>query len=81
MCELCQGDLISQMEDPIIVGKFVAFPVKTYTPFLKDACAFVLPFRSCRLLAGPQAKEKRACDQLANVCVQICVFLLVYVED
>ena len=50
-------------------------------PFLKDACAFVLPFRSIRVLACPHAKEKCACDKLNNVCVQVCVSPLVDVQD
>ena len=70
-----------QMDDPTVVRKFAAFSVKTYIPFLKDACAFVLPFRSCRVLAGPHDKEKCACDQLADGCVQMCVCPLVDVED
>ena len=69
------------MEDPTAVGKFMVFSVKTYIPFLKDACVFVLPFSSCRVLVGPHAKEKFACDNLADGCVQMCVCSLVYLED
>ena len=69
------------MEDPTAVGKFFAFPVKTYIPFLNDACAIVLPFRSCRVIAGPNAEEKCTCDQLTNGCVQVCVSPLVDVKD
>ena len=48
---------------------------------MKDVRAFVLYFRSCQVLAGPHAKEKRACDQLDDGCVQMCVCPLVDVED
>ena len=81
LCAECQGDLIGQMEGPTIVGKFAAFSVKTYIPFLKYACAFVLPFRSCRVLAGPHTEEKPTYHQLANGSVQMCVCPLVDVED
>ena len=69
------------MEGLKVVGIFVTFSVKTNTPFLKDACTFVLPFRICRLLKGLHAKEKYVCDQLADGCAQICVCLFVDVED
>ena len=46
LCVEYQGDLMGQMEGPIVVGKFATFSVKTYIPFLKYACAVVLPFRS-----------------------------------
>ena len=52
-----------------------------YISFLKDACVFVDPFRSFRVLAGTHAKEEYAYDQLADGYVQMCVFLLVDVED
>ena len=32
------------MEDLNVVGKLSVFPVKAYVPFLKNVCAFVLPF-------------------------------------
>ena len=64
-----------------MVGKLSTFSVETYIPFLKDACVFVLPFRSSRVLAWPHAKEKCACDQLTNGCVQVCVCPLVDAED
>ena len=60
LCAECRGDLIYQMEYPTVMEKFADFSVKTYIPFLKDACEFVLPFRSCRVLAGPHAEEKFA---------------------
>ena len=69
------------MEDPTVVGKFETFFVKLYIPFLKDACAFVPPFRSCRVIAGANTKEKCACDQLDDGCVMMCVFPIVDVED
>ena len=50
LCEEWWEDLIRYIEDPTVVGKFSTFFVKTYIPFLKDACAFVLPFRSSRLI-------------------------------
>ena len=81
LCAECRGDLISQMEDPTVVVKFAASSVKTYFSFMKDACVFVPPFRSCLLLAWPHAKEKCACDQFTNGCIQVCVCLLVDVED
>ena len=59
------------MEDPTGVGKFAAFSVNTCIPFLKDACAFVPPFRSCRVLAGPHDKERCACNKLADDCVDV----------
>ena len=40
LCAEFQGDLIIQMEDPTVVGKFATFSVKKYV------CVFVLPFRS-----------------------------------
>ena len=69
------------MEDPNVVEKFAAISIKTYIPVLKYVCAFVLPFWSCRVLIGLHAKEKCACDQFTNGCVQVCVCRLVYVED
>ena len=39
------------MEDLFFVGKFAAFSVNMYIPFMKDACAFVIPFSSSRVLA------------------------------
>ena len=54
---------------------------KKYIPFLKDACAFVLLFSSCRVLAGTHGEEKCAYNQLADGCVQMCVCPLVDVED
>ena len=69
------------MEDPTVVGKFAAFSVKIYIPFLKDACEFVLPFRNFRLLAGPHDEEKCAYNQLIDGCVQMCVCPLVDMED
>ena len=69
------------MEDPTVVRKFAAYYVETYITFSKDVCVFVLFFRSYRVLAELHAKEKCACDQLANDCVQMCVFLLVDMED
>ena len=77
LCAECWGALIGQMEDPTVVWKFAAFSI----PFLKDTCAFVLPFRSCWVLAGPHDEEKCACDQLYNGCVQICVCPLVDAKD
>ena len=65
LCAECQGDLISPMEDPTAVGKFAAFSVKKFIPFLKDVCAFYPPFRSF---------------ELNNDCVQVCVCTLVDVE-
>ena len=76
-----RGDLIIHMEDPTAMGKFTAFSVKTYIPFLKDACVFVLPLRSCQVLSGPHSEEKCACDQLAGGCVQMCVCPFLDVED
>ena len=58
----------------------MAFPVKTYTPFLKDTCAFVLTYRSSGVLTGLHAKEKCTCDQLDNECFQMGVCLLVYAK-
>ena len=55
--------------------------VKTYIPFLKDACDFVPHFRSCRVLVGPHVEEKCTYDQVADGCVQMCVFMLVDVKD
>ena len=75
------GYLIGHMEDPTTLWNFVVFSVKTYTLFLKDACAFPLSFKSCWVLAGSHAKEKCACDQLANGCVQMCVCPPVDVKD
>ena len=69
------------MEDPTAVWKFAAFFVKTYTPLLKDACEFVLPFKSSGLLTGSHAKEKCTYNKLDNELVQMGVFLLVDVED
>ena len=69
------------MEDPAVVGKFSAFSVKLYVPFLKNACAFVLPFRSSGVLACPHAEEKCTCDQLTDGCVQVCVSPLVNLQD
>ena len=80
LCAECWGDLIGKMEGPTVVGKFTAVFVKNYIPSLKDACAFVLPFSSCRVLSGLHAKEKFACDQLADGCVHMCVCLLIDVE-
>ena len=40
LCAECWGDLIKKMEGPTVVGKFAAFSVKTYIPFLKDVCAY-----------------------------------------
>ena len=51
LCAECWGDLVSYMEDPAVVKKFSAFPVKAYVYFLDNACAFVLPFRSSGVLA------------------------------
>ena len=51
LCAECRGDLISSTEDPTVVGKFSAIYVKLYIPFLKNACAFVLPFRGGGALA------------------------------
>ena len=48
---------------------------------MKDVCVFVLPFKSFRLLVGPHAEEKCACDQLAYGCVQMCVCPLVDLEE
>ena len=61
--------------------KFAAFSVKTYIPFLKYVCMFVLSFRNCWVLRGPYTKEKCACNQLADGCVHMCVCSLVDVED
>ena len=69
------------MEDPIVVGKFSAFSVKTYIPFLRNACVFVLSFSSSGVLAWPHAEETFACGQLINSCVQVCVTPLVDVQD
>ena len=60
------------MEDPTVVGKFSAFSVKMYIPFLKNACAFVLLFRSSGVLAF---------NQLTDGCVQVCVSPLVNMQD
>ena len=40
ICAECQRYLICQVESPTVVGKFAAFYVKFYIPFLKDACAY-----------------------------------------
>ena len=77
MCAECWEYLIVQMEYPTVVWNFKAFPIKSYIPFLKDACAFVLPFGSSAVLTGLHSKEKCTCDQLFNGCVQMGVFLLV----
>ena len=69
------------MEDPTAVGKFSAFSVKVYVPFLKNACGFVLPFSSSGVLTLPNAEEKYTCDQLTDGCVQVCVSPLVNVQD
>ena len=74
------GYLIGQMEDPAAVWNFTVFSVKSYTPFLKDTCAFVIPFWSSVRLTGLEFKEKCTCNQLANSCVQMGVFLLLYVK-
>ena len=49
------------------------FTVKLYIPFLKDECAFVIPFRSSGLLTGFHAKEKYTYDQLDDGCVKMGV--------
>ena len=69
------------MEDPTVVGKFSAFSVKLYVPFLKNACAFVLPFRISGVLTWPYAEEKCTFDQLTYGCVQVCVSPFVNVQD
>ena len=46
LCAECCGYLIGYIEDPTVLWKRVVFSVKSYTPFLKDACVFVLPFGS-----------------------------------
>ena len=69
------------MENPTFLIKLAAFSIKTYIPFLKDACVLALPFRIFQVLTGSYAEEKCACDQLANGYVQMCVCLLVDVED
>ena len=80
-CAESLEDLIDHMEDPNVMWKFAAFSVKTYMLLLKNECAFVLPFQGSLVLAGPHAKEKCACDQLANICVQICVCMPVDVDN
>ena len=57
LCVEFWGDLIGQMEDNTVVWKLEVFYVKSYIPFLKDAYAFVLPFRSCWLIARPHAEK------------------------
>ena len=57
------------------------FSVKYYIPFLEYVCAFVIPFESSGVITESHAKEKFTCNQLANGCVQMGVFLLVDVED
>ena len=54
---------------------------KNVIPFLKYACAFVIPFWSHWVLIGPHAEEKCACNQLANGCVHMFVCLPVYVKN
>ena len=68
------------MEDPAVLWKFTVLSVKLYIPFLKDACAFVLPFRSSGVLTGLHAKEKCTCNQLADAFFQMVVCLLVDVK-
>ena len=55
--------------------------VENYIPFLNDACAFVLPFLSHWVLAGPHDKEKCAYNQSGHGCVQMCIWLPVDVKD
>ena len=81
LCLEFWGELIGQMEDPTVMWKFTAFSIKTYTPYLKDMCEFVLPFWSSWVLAGPHAEEKCACNQLADGCAQMCVCRIVDVEE
>ena len=80
MCAEFWGDRIVQMEDPAVVCKFTGLFVKLYILFLRDACAFVLPFGSSGVIIGLYSKEKCTCNQLANGCVQIIVILLVDVN-
>ena len=81
MCDGCRVDLIGQKKYPTVVSKFASFSVKTYIPFLKDVCTFVLPISIYRVLVGPHDEEKCAYNQLAYGCIRTCVCPLVDVED
>ena len=69
------------MEYPTVLRKVTELSVKLYTPFLKDACAFDIPFWSSGVLTGLHAKEKCTCNQLDDGCVQMGVCFIVDVED
>ena len=77
----CWEYLIVHTEDPTIVWNFTAFSVKLHIHFLKDPCAFVLPFGSSGLLTGFHAKEKFTYDQLEDGYVQMGVCLILDTED
>ena len=69
------------MDDPTIMWKFTVFSVKLYTSFLKDACAFVLPFEGSGVLTVSHAREKYICEKFDNDCVHMVVCLFVDVEE
>ena len=72
------------MEVPTVVRKLATFTVKTYIPFLRDACAYYLSTRmtACRRKICLQSVGRWLCS---NVSFSDCrcgeLSLIVYISD